>query len=334
MPFAVALLVSAGAAAARDQRVVVFPGSPLTAEMHLTGSNGYAIGVYATGNWVTVSASYGPKSGRLAEATARYEARGIVGKDRIEASFGSFGRISLVFEQKHVRRLQSGLFHCEGGPEVTRTGTFVGTIRFRGEHGYTQVDARRASGQTSAAPRWTCDSPGSGTDTEADTPDQVGLAASCGQDGFGAIGYRSVEQGPPVFPDERSRPTFLASSFETRGRLRVTRLAIAVGGQADFLFDEALSFATVEPPPPFSGNATFVRGPSGGGSWHGSLSVSLPGREVKLVDSRFGITLRRFRRGRVERGYVLPPRSPCGPGSGPAARSLGSLSRILGTVNS
>jgi hypothetical protein len=316
----VAALASVAEADA-SQRALEFPSVPLTAEFQLRASNGYVIGVYASRNRVTLSAS---RRG----SGAQYEVKGLVTEDGVRASFGRLGRVAVAFEERSVRRAPP-FPGCVGGSSVTRTGVFTGTIRFRAEGGYTEVAARRASGKTSAVAHETCRGGSGGGDFGI--PDQVDLGASCGLVGFAAIANRSVEDGPPVFPDERSDSRFFAYSREHRGRIRVTRLAVAAGKRTDFLFDDALSFATVSPPPPFHGTATLSRG---GRAWEGTLSVSLPGRKLDLADPRFKILLKRYRHERVDKSYALPPRTPCHPPGGRSVQPSRMLARILGTLDS
>jgi hypothetical protein len=295
----------ADGAAAHQRAAEIFPGSPLTVEFRLKASNGYAVSVYGVRNRVILAATRG-------RASAQYSVRGVVSKDGVEARFGKLGRVSVAFTEKRMKRVPSSILGCRGGPEVQRLGTFAGTIGFRGERGYTEVRAHTARGKTAVSPRWTCP-PGSNSTSGLEIPDQVDLGASCGTTGFAAIGHRSVEDGPPVFPDDPAGTSFLAFSRTARGRMTVTRLALAFGKQTDFLFDNAFSFATVTPPPPFHGSATLSRDPSGGASWEGSLSVSLPGEELALVDPRFKVALKRYRRERVESSFVLASRMPCRP---------------------
>lgn len=297
--------LSADGAAAHQRGAEIFPGSPLTVEFRLKASNGYSVTIYGVRNRVTLAATRG-------RASAQYSVRGDVSKDGVAASFGKLGRVSVAFTEKRVRRVPSSILGCRGGPEVQRLGTFAGTIRFRGERSYTEVRAHAAAGKTVVSPRWTCPA-GSGSTSEFEIPDQVDLGASCGTTGFAAIGHRSVEDGPPVFPDEPADTSFFAFSRRARGRMTVTRLAVAFGKRTDFLFDNAFSFATVTPPPPFHGSATLSRDRAGGGSWEGSLSVSLPGEELTLVDPRFEVALKRYRRERVEDSFVLASRTPCRP---------------------
>ena len=78
-------------------------------------------------------------------------------------------------------------------------------------------------------------------------------------------------------PDEgeEGETRFLAARIERRPTMRVYRFAYAFGDETTFLCDEELTWATVEPPRPFSGSASFSR--SAQSTWIGSLGVELPG---------------------------------------------------------
>ena len=60
----------------------------------------------------------------------------------------------------------------------------------------------------------------------------------------------------------------------------------------DFTFDPRLRTATVRPPVPFAGTASFVRDKKAGQRWSGDLTVDMPGRaNVPLTGSALRRTL-------------------------------------------
>jgi hypothetical protein len=81
---------------------------------------------------------------------------------------------------------------------------------------------------------------------------------------------------------------FAAISGERVGRVRVSRFVLMFprGRPSFFSFDPGLGSASVAPPPPFHGTATFQRGAGGAPSaWNGSLSVAfLDGRQALTGD--------------------------------------------------
>jgi hypothetical protein len=80
------------------------------------------------------------------------------------------------------------------------------------------------------------------------------------------------------YPDqhEEGETRFTAGRIERRPRLWIYRSAWAFAKDETFVCDEELTWATAEPPWPFAGSATFLRGAQGP-TWTGSLSVELPG---------------------------------------------------------
>lgn len=110
---------------------------------------------------------------------------------------------------------------------------------------------------------------------------------------------RSRRSGSPQISPSRSFrwetavDHFSAGSFERRGHMSIFRDVFAEAAPASFVFARDLSSATVQPPLPFQGEASFQRAPSGP-AWSGSLSVDFPGREdVQLAGPRFTAHLAR-----------------------------------------
>ena len=75
--------------------------------------------------------------------------------------------------------------------------------------------------------------------------------------------------------------------------MKISRAVGAIGPPADFLFDNALSTATVAPSPPFTGSASFQRNPDGTASWTGDLATTFLGLgEVGLAGPAFKASLK------------------------------------------
>jgi hypothetical protein len=265
------------ASAARSARAN--RGSPAleNVRIELRGTNGYAIslGTHSLGNSppkVSVSVRRGGK------ASTEYDVRGNVTRSRVAASFGRFGRIDLRFHpsgrlQRHRQR------NCDGSISILkrRLGIFTGTLRFRGEDGYTEVSSKRVKG--SAGNFWV----GLGVDVgpvcgpaprrkEVRTV-ELNVMAAHPDRGFSAFSQPDAHK-----PVEKARVLFGAGTAERVGRISIYRTAIALGPASDFLFDDGVfSSATVTPPAPFTGTATFSRSPDGSTSWSGNLEVGFPG---------------------------------------------------------
>lgn len=277
---AIALLVLATPAAGSIEKSF----SPASASFSLRAGNGYRILVDRFRGQVSLSALH---DGRSFFAVTSYTVPVKFSPQRIVARFGKFGRVSVRLKTERMRKgkLEE---QCTGKPETIRYGVFVGTIRFRGEGGYTSVDARRATGQSSSGTKVRCVfpnlRPGSGTAARASRQNPPSLVAFQGRQ--------------RVFVVEASRGnrhplSFSAVSQEQRGRMEIFRDVFAGAPLSSFAFASDLSSATVHPPAPFRGEAGFQRTPTGP-TWAGTLSVDFPGREdVRLSGPRFEANLTR-----------------------------------------
>ena len=271
-------LVSTGAAA--KSGYIAFPGGR-TGELSLTGSHGYAIDI----------AESNRRSFELVaskdQSAAIYSIRHNPERDnRVEATLPGLGRISVRFHPKGRVHREAGLFEsCKGGESVTQPGYFVGTIRFRGERGYTALHATRAQGQTVTTTREVCKRSifGSG---KPNTKDLAFLSAKRKSHGR-TTSFAAFAVGD--LPD--SLTLFFSTASEQREGMSISRRAIVMGGIADFTPGDAGDFplsATVEPPNPFHGSATFQRKAGSDNAWTGSLSAAFPGAgRIALAGPRF-----------------------------------------------
>jgi hypothetical protein len=80
-------------------------------------------------------------------------------------------------------------------------------------------------------------------------------------------------------PEEIPSRLFVAGTSERVGALHIGRSVLVEGMPASFEALGDLSSATIGPPKPFSGTASFVRKIDGSTEWSGTLSVALPGAE-------------------------------------------------------
>lgn len=262
--------------------------SPLeNVRIALRGTNGHpiAVGSYTLGNSPTVAVSV-----RDGHAWAAYSVPARVTSTRVLASFGRFGRIDLRFHssgrvQRHRQR------NCNGSISVLkrRLGTFTGTIRFRGEGGYTEVSAARVKGSAGnpLVGLGFNGSPSCNSESRQKRSRTIQMSASASDPdrNFDALAQPETR----TRTGKETRVVFIASTAELIGRVSIYRTAIVGGPPSDFLFDNGtFRSATVTPPPPFTGLATFTRNPDGSTSWTGTLGVSLPGREsVALTGPEF-----------------------------------------------
>lgn len=269
-------------------------------DFSLPASNGYRITV--TGE---VGASRGASDdvtlfASKNDATVNYLGHGRFTSTHMTASFGRFGGFSLNFRPSgKVRRVKVPSSCVKGRPPVVtaRLGTYVGTIRFMGEGGYTRVLAHRASGglgdPLAIKPKLECqESPGA----QRREDHAVRLSANA-KTADGAIALEAW--AGPAYPftgalggGSGSPYTFLVLALERAPGTEIIRSVAVPGPTADFVFDSALSSATLTPPAPFSGSGSFQDNADGTTRWTGSLAVSFPGMpDVPLVGPQFETSL-------------------------------------------
>jgi hypothetical protein len=182
-----------------------------------------------------------------------------------------------------TKRVQS---HCEGEEPQTvsfEPQSYRGNFEFHGEEGFTEA--------TSTAPR-------------EYTPFFFQLiCGSISGEGTGGMlpGARlrlHSRQGPTRVnlqvnknhPGGRSE--FTAEISERRRGIQIQRSAVLLAGAGAFDYDPLLRTATLDPPAPFAGHASFHRSAARANRWTGNLEVDFPGKaDVPLVGGGFGVHL-------------------------------------------
>jgi hypothetical protein len=152
------------------------------------------------------------------------------------------------------------------------TGEFRGVFRFRGEDGYTSVQAHRVHGRE----------------------ERVSPLCCQGQDHGIELKARSASTRFTAFQDNHYGVTVLsATTRERSGRIQIARDAsrlVAPDGR-EFTFGSGLTSAHVAPGGALFAGAADYASPS---TWTGSLAVSFPGEEdARLTGPGFTATLGR-----------------------------------------
>lgn len=267
------LLVSFAALLAIVPSASAKPGYFVMAGYHsisfsLQGSNGYRIDVEKRGHRVVVLAS----SRRHFVA---YSPHASVPKGSdIDFRLPGLGRVAVRFRpQGPPRRTAPEPFPgCRGGESVKQRGHFVGTIRFRGERGYTSAREGRAKGAIESRTKEICKR--SPNDDSEPLPDETELWVESESSNRG-VGFSASMVGDPI-----DLTSFGATVVERRRAMTIFRNTSAVGRKGDLVIGDTRPYplsATVTPPAPFSGSAEYTRTPDGERTWTGSLAVSLPG---------------------------------------------------------
>jgi hypothetical protein len=102
----------------------------------LPKSNGYKVSLGTFRNWVEIVLY-------RRDELAIYLAKGKVNRDRIDADFGSFGRVHLHFSG-HPLEGEPLFPGCRGQRPIEARGRLDGEIRFRGEDNFATVSRDRA----------------------------------------------------------------------------------------------------------------------------------------------------------------------------------------------
>jgi hypothetical protein len=189
----------------------------------------------------------------------------------IEAELGALGRIAVTFNPSGQTRTQ----HSECSDPVSfDSGQFEGTIVFRGEKGYTKVEATQAPGDLGFLLNGLCPGisggngpflPGAELETETERRHR-------------SVYLKVVKNRP------RARAHFEVSVSEVRNGIGISRSMSLFAPARTFRYDPLLQSATIDPPAPFAGIARFSRSAERANRWTGDLTVDLPGRSnVRLT---------------------------------------------------
>lgn len=273
------LCLMPGMTLAKERHFVIGPSTTMEAQMQ--GSKGFRIALFASKHSVDLSAS-----GH--HASVHYSAPGHITGKWIKARLGHLGRVSLRFKASQKPHLLPGSAeNCKGGDRLVEAGVFVGLVQFEGEQGYTSVHTGRVRGKITRAEKEVC-SYGSEERSQM-SPGITGLDAGTksGRIDFSAFKFESKKRPALDSTD------FNAAVFESRPHgLSIFRVVQESGRPGDIDITKAhgkVVSATIDPPAPFTGSATYQRAPaSPAEAWTGSLAVEFPGLgEVSLAGSDF-----------------------------------------------
>jgi hypothetical protein len=253
----------------------------------LRGSHGYGVyvlGVSRNRVWIVVTKG---------SASAAYLGRGTVSEDGIEGEFGNLGRISVRLESDSHTEVEEPEPGCKGRASVSRRGRFTGLIRFRGENGFTDVRAKSADGFALRRYRTVCKRPPEHKSQARKQPPTVSLSAVSRR--YPRAPWFSVFKQKPSkrskFIPSLEEANYTARTIERRPNLGIYRTASATSTPETFAvtpLGTSPVAATVAPPPPFSGSATYEKNGDGGATWSGDLAVELPGRgKLSLTGSTY-----------------------------------------------
>ena len=276
MALFVASLVSAGLASAKPG-YVTFQGERKS-QFTVNGTQGFRITVERTGRRVELVASNG-------NSAATYIVHSPATPDAdINARFPGVGLVSTHFKPSGSTTRTPAI--CGGGPSTRQDGVFRGTIKFRGERGFTRADVGSARGFFFREPKESC----KGKEHTGQNSNPVySLAASTKVSG-GLLAF-GASKSPPG-SEFAGSTSYFAVELKHRHGMSSSRFA-AASSRSGTGFEMSgpanrPEAATISPPAPFSGTASISTRPDAGPEWVGDLAVELPGAgTVRLAGPRF-----------------------------------------------
>lgn len=283
----VAALLLAPGAAAKPREFTLPPSQEI--EFGARASNGYKLLVLALSE--ANESLVGARFSKGAAAVSYIKEVGRNADDqRFKVRLPGIGRVNVAF-QPHGKADREGPYTgCRGRGSSTQRGIFVGTIRLRGEHGFTEVDRTRARGAVTRNFRQTC------KEGEKRAPDKGGgkmpaieeteLTVS-GQRAGGSLFFSASRPDGAGTPEPFRSVVYLAGLSELRQGMVVQRVAAVEGGPRTLTATpEAPGVAVATPPAPFTGTGNFSLAADGSALWTGDLSIELPGIDPLLLTGK------------------------------------------------
>jgi len=239
------------------------PARSYRAGFQVEAAGGYEVGVSNFGSSVILAVSKG--HGKQFSQTL-YLARGVATPDRLQATFGQFGKVKMRFREASAHP------SCHGTFRLTKhKGVWVGSLRFRGEDGYVSVRLHRAAGGI-LEPSGRCPRHfhhhhfhGGGGSIHFSSPAALFAEAREGVDTTSVLALEFL-----------GISGILATHEESRGKLAIIRAALVYTHPA-FHVNEAATAAKLAPPAPFHGTGHYRAAPDGTYTWSGGLSANFPG---------------------------------------------------------
>ena len=254
-----------------------FGPSQRHAEAHLAGTHGYRLTIRADSSVTWVMASRGTTSVNYMLLQSKLEG------DKIDVRLPGVGRVFLRFRERS-RSHERSTGSCPAS--LIRKGVFVGWVKISGERGYTNAESRHVRGEIVREPSGKCRRRGIARASSAGNE----LLDASTERGRGYLSFMAIS-----FPSTRlaNNLVFVASLMRVRGRMVVFNQQAAISKDAGALEVAAPPrSATVEPPAPFTGSASFQQEAAKQFSWTGDLAVELPGvGEVTLAGPKFETNL-------------------------------------------
>jgi hypothetical protein len=211
------------------------------------------------------------------EQAVTYEVKGEVTEAGLKVTFGHLGLIDVAFTPTATLDSTDPSEGCTGDPRTLREGVFSGTIDFTGERGYVRIEGPQATGSMSVISQWACPdnefAPFKGPlgrasrpqgDNETASLHAYSRSCSCF---FGAGIHHRSSGGKSIF---------YGATIESVEGMEISRVTSVRGAAGAFSFDQKAGTASLRPPPPLTGHATYRRRP-GRDLWRSTIRVPLLG---------------------------------------------------------
>ena len=237
----------------------------------LRGTHGYRVsGIVASDGKVGAVTLFVEKGGEV----ATYAARGEGTTNGIDVDLGRLGRIDV--ELRPTGASEKVHESCDGkGKAVTIPKyEFVGTIDFRGEEGFTEVEATHTPLLIAPLLQLVCGA-ASSSETVTGGSNVKGVLVTAEAAGGPSLTIQQNHLGAPVF--------YRAKMHEKEGNVQVSRTVRGHLGAGALRYAPSLSTASFSAASPFHGSARYVGSPPppeggpGRGAWRGSLKVDFLG---------------------------------------------------------
>lgn len=231
-------------------------------------ADGYRVGVSTFGSAVYLEVWRGERGDRVATS---YLARGVARPERLQATFGNFGKVKMRFRPSRHRTWVGKKRTCRGANRfIKRHGVFRGNLRFRGEDGYVSVRIHRAKGAV-VVPAPKClhqRSRGGGFNFNFNPFEPRAGLLSISREGIDSTSILALEG--------RRNTLFVAGTEDSRPHVAIFRTAV-LRKHSPIRIDDALTKARLTPPVPFHGTGRYRAYSDGTNSWTGDLTVNFPG---------------------------------------------------------
>ncbi len=222
----------------------------------------------------------------------------------LRARFGAIGAVSLRFRPHGRTKVGHAGKHCRGRAPQTEFGEYRGTVSLRGEDGEFHIRGKRASGDRSRTFQLSC-AAGHAHKEESKplyeyvAPSETFFVTSEGGSiamllAISRRGGRFVYLRAAHMQSYEAGADVQAGALERKHGMAIGHYAEVNGGEGTLLTSLPgvhPATATLAPPAPFHGEASFIENSPTSHAWGGTLAVSFPGLDLPLTGPTYATSL-------------------------------------------